>query len=143
MWLLVVDGETWILLVKWPCFNECSPHFHAKKESWVIMPPTGGGGDSSVLDANYPPPPEITVDWRPPWGAMGRGSRRGLRGGGSGRVGWGRGAPGAAIWGGGGGGAQASLTPPCPPSNHTITINLTLTFLASWFGHANHVDCAE
>ena len=28
-------------------------------------------------------------------------------------------------------GAQAPLTSPCPPSNHTITINLTLTFAAS------------
>ena len=33
------------------------------------------------------------------------------------------------VWGGGG--AQAPLTSPCPPSNHTITINLTLTF-AVW-----------
>ena len=31
----------------------------------------------------------------------------------------------------GGGGAQAPLTSPCPPSNHSITINLTLTFAAS------------
>ena len=44
---------------------------------------------------------------------------------------------------GGGRGAQAPLTSPCPPSNHTITINLTLTFAASWFGHASHVDWAE
>ena len=83
------------------------------------------------------------------------GSRRGLGGGGlrEGRVG-GEG-PGGAIWGGvggsrwgdlgwwGGGGAQAFLTSPCPPSNHTITINLTITFVASWFGHASHVDWAE
>ena len=58
------------------------------------------------------------------------------------RVGWG----GVQVGGGvpvgrfgvwwGGGGAQAPLTSPCPPSNHTITINLTLTFAASWFGHA-------
>ena len=74
---------------------------------------------------------------------MGGGSRRGW-GGGSGRVGWGGGSkwgnsewwwggggPGGAIWGVGGGGAQAPLTSPCPPSNHTITINLTLTFAAS------------
>ena len=44
---------------------------------------------------------------------------------------------------GGGGGAQAPLTSPCPPSNHSVTINLTLTFAASWFGHASHVDWAE
>ena len=35
------------------------------------------------------------------------------------------------CWGGGGGGAQNALTSPCPPSTHTITINLTLTFAAS------------
>ena len=40
-------------------------------------------------------------------------------------------------------GAQAPLTSPCPPSNHTITINLTLTFAASRFRHASHVDWAE
>ena len=45
------------------------------------------------------------------------------------------------CWGGGGG--QAPLTSPCPPSNHTITICLTLTFAATWFGHASHVDWAE
>ena len=49
-----------------------------------------------------------------------------------------------AIWGvGAGGGAQAPLTSPCPPSNHTITTNLTLTFAASWFGHVSHVDWVE
>ena len=36
----------------------------------------------------------------------------------------------------GGGGGTSS---PYPQSNHTITINLTLTFVASWFGHASHV----
>ena len=87
----------------------------------------------------------------------GVGSRRGLGGGapggsvgggGPGAAVWrggGGGGPGGAIWGvGGGGGAQAPpLTSPCPPSNHTITINLTLTFAVSWFGHASHVDWAE
>ena len=52
-------------------------------------------------------------------------------------------------WGAGGGGmpprpsvgqAQAPLTSPCPPTHHTITLNLTLIFAASWFGHASHVD---
>ena len=52
------------------------------------------------------------------------------------------GARGGAIWGGGGGG-QAPLTSPCPPSNHTITINLTLTFAVTWSSHASHVDWAE
>ena len=81
----------------------------------------------------------------------------GAGGGGSGRVGWGGGPTGAIRgggggWGGsrwgdlecwGGGGARPPLTSPCPPSNHTITINLTLTFAASWFGHASHVDWGE
>ena len=64
-------------------------------------------------------------------------------GGGSGRVGGG--GPGEVIRAVFffGGGAQAPLTSPCPPSNHSITINLTLTFAASWFGHASHVDWAE
>ena len=43
-------------------------------------------------------------------------------------------------YGVGGGGAQAPLTSPCPSSNYSITINLTLIFAASWFGHASHVD---
>ena len=58
----------------------------------------------------------------------GGGSREGRLGGGRSRwgtLGW---------WG---------LTSPCPPSNHTITINLTLTFAAIWFGHTSHVDWAE
>ena len=58
-----------------------------------------------------------------------------------GGLGGGGGPPGGSVWGGGGsrwgdlgcwgGGAQAPLTSPCPPSNDTITINLTLTFAAS------------
>ena len=65
----------------------------------------------------------------------------------------GGGGPGGTSWGGGGiqvgrfgvwgGGAQAPLTSPCPPSNHTITTNLTLTFAASSYGHASHVDWVE
>ena len=60
-------------------------------------------------------------------GGGGMGGARG--GGGDWRCGggvWGgrlRGAPSVAFWG-----------------VHTITINLTLTFVASWFGHASHVD---
>ena len=34
------------------------------------------------------------------------------------------------------------LTSPCPPSNHAITIDLTLTFAPSWFGHVSHVHLA-
>ena len=61
----------------------------------------------------------------------GGGPRRGFGGRGIqvGRIGGG-----GSRWGNlgcGGGGAQAPLTSPCPPSNHTITINLTLTFAAS------------
>ena len=52
--------------------------------------------------------------------------------------------PSGAIWVvGGGGGAQAPLTSPCPRSNPTITINLTLTFATNWFGHDSHVDWAK
>ena len=70
--------------------------------------------------------------------------------GGSLRGAWGGGAPGASAGGGGihmgrigvwgGGGAHAPRNSPCPPSNHTITINLTLTFGNS---HANPFDWAE
>ena len=86
---------------------------------------------------------------------MGWGVKEGLGGGAPGGSVWGGvqvgqfgvvvggGGPGWAIWGVGGGGAQAPLTSPCPPSNHNITINLTLTFAASWFGHASHDDWAE
>ena len=63
-------------------------------------------------------------------GATGEGSRRGDRGGPR-RVGWGGGIQVGQYGVFGGGGAQAPLTSPCPPSNHTITINLTLTFAAS------------
>ena len=102
----------------------------------------GGRGDSSVLDANYPP----ANCWsEAPSGGGGLG---GVMGGGeSGRVGWRGGGSRWALWGGGYmpprpsvGPSQAPLTSPCPPSNHTITLNLTLTFAASWFSHASHVD---
>ena len=66
-----------------------------------------------------------------------------MGGGGSGRVGLGGGVQVGRSGVLGGGGAHAPLTSPCPPSNHSITINLTLTFAASWFGHASHVDWAE
>ena len=72
---------------------------------------------------------------------MGGGGWEGRLGGGPCGAIWGGG-----VWGGvgwGGGGAQAPLTSPCPQSNHTITINLTLTFASNWFGHASHVDWAE
>ena len=94
----------------------------------------GGGADSSVLDADTPPP--LTVGWRVRGGLGGGGSGRGDGEGGSGRGG------GGALGGGGRfggntpprpsiGQSQAPLTSPCPPSNHTITRNLTLTFAAS------------
>ena len=74
------------------------------------------------------------------------GGMGGAGGGGSGRVGGGgvqvgqfRVVGGGSRWGNLG----APLTSPCPPSNHTSTINQTLTFAASWFGHASHVDWAE
>ena len=39
--------------------------------------------------------------------------------------------------------SQAPLTSPCPPSSHTIIVNVALTFAASWFSHASHVDYAQ
>ena len=88
-------------------------------------------------------------------GGGGGGYRRGW-GGGSGRVGWGGGVQvgqfGVVVGGGGsrwgdlgcwGGGGTGSPYLPLPSSNHTITINLTLTFAATWFGHASHVDWVE
>ena len=107
-----------------------------------------------------PPPPQRTVGQKPPGGAgggEGEGSGRG-NGGGSGGdfAGGGGGVRERWLVGGGEvkvgqfggympprpsvGSSQAPLTSTCPPSNHTITLNLTLTFEASWFGHASHVD---
>ena len=53
----------------------------------LLLTPRGGGGDPSVLDANYPPP--INCWPEAPWGVQGGangggGSRRGLGGGGVG-----------------------------------------------------------
>ena len=95
------------------------------------------GGNSSGLDANYPPP--ITVGRRLPQGGGGGGLGGGVVGGAmgglglEGSVGGGGGCPGGAIWGGMGWGGgriggpsvgqpEAPLTSPCPPSNHTITL---------------------
>ena len=64
-------------------------------------------------------------------------SRSGGGGGGFREGRWGGGGVGVVVGAGGGTGS------PYPPSNHTIAINLTLTFAASWFGHASHVDRAE
>ena len=112
----------------------------------------GEGGNPSVLDANSPPP--LTVGRRPlgggGGGALEAGFREGRMGGGAGGglregpLGGGVqvGQFGVVVGGGGsrwgdlgcwgrGGGAQAPLTSLCPPSNHTITINVTLTFAAS------------
>ena len=73
--------------------------------------------------------------------------REGRCGAGVGRVGGGGGPRGGgvrgAIRGVCVGGGEAPLTSPCRPSDHTITINLTRTFAASYFGHPRHVDWAE
>ena len=121
----------------------------------AVGPRGGGGGDSLGLDANYPHPPNR---WRRPpmgGGGLGRGvfgrgdggggSRRGFRALGSGRISW-EGVSRRSDLGGtchprpSVGQSQAPLTSPCPPSNHTIILNLTLTFAANWFGHARHLD---
>ena len=115
------------------------------EQQWLLP---GGGGDSSGLDANYLPPtnhwPEAPSRGGGVWeglllgcwvwqGRLGEGgSRRGNLGGGL----VGRYMPPRPSVGQ----SQAPLTSPCPPSNRTITLNLTLTFAASWFGHASHVD---
>ena len=111
-----------------------------------------GGGGATPRFWTPTTPPQLTIGRRPLGGGGGGGgggleggSRRGGGGGGcSGRVGGGGSKWGNLgwWWGGGvqvgrfgvlrgGGGAQAPLTSPCPPSHHTITINLTLTFAAS------------
>ena len=70
-------------------------------------------------------------------------------GGGQGEVNWGGGVLERRFGGGLGGGGYmppkakcfliaGSRTSPCPPFNHIITVNLTQTFAASWFGHASH-----
>ena len=81
---------------------------------------------------------------------MGGGGMGGAIGGGGGLGGASGGGPGGSVgrgsrWGNLGGTclkgqALVSQRLPSPPSNHTITPNLTLTFAASWFGHASHVD---
>ena len=91
-----------------------------------------GGHGGRPLSSGRQLPPQLTV---------------GQRLGGGGGLWEGRLGEGGSGWGDlgcwqGGRGAQAPLTSPCPPSNHTITItiNLTLTFAASY---ASHVDWAE
>ena len=98
-----------------------------------------GGGRLLAFIRHSPPPVEVG---RRPRGGGGGG---GIGGGGSGRGNGGGGGWEGWLGGGGvqvgrfgvvrGGGGQAP-----PQSNHTITINLTLTFAASWFGHASHVN---
>ena len=102
------------------------------------------GGPSPRFCTRLPPPPPTVEVAKAPWGGGIGGGVQGGAGGGEGQ--WGGGSRWANLgwwWRRGGGEAQAPLTSPCPPSNHTITINLTLTFAASWFGHASHVDWAE
>ena len=72
------------------------------------------------------------------WQGLGWGSPGGSVGGGGSKWGssewwWGGGGVQVGRFGvlGGGGGAQAPLTYSGPPSNHTVTINLNLTFAAS------------
>ena len=123
--------------------------------SWGQYKAPSTGGTSPRFCTRLPPPVEVAR--RPPGGGGGGGGalegggvQGGARGGavgrgeGGGRLGGARGGGrlGGSVGGGVQGGAQAPLTSPCPPSNHTITINLTLTFAASWFGHASHVDWA-
>ena len=126
----------------------------------------GGGGGGATPRFRTPTTPPTNCWPEAPWGGLGGGIgggvqvgaiggggvKEGLGGGCSGSVGWGFQVRrfgvvglGGAIWGvgGGQGGAQAPLTSPCPPSNHTITINLTPTMAANWFWLCSHVGWAE
>ena len=103
-----------------------------------LLPP--GGGGTRVWMSN-PPPANC-------WPEAPLGGGGGVEGALGGSVG--EGGPGGAIWGGGYvsprpsvGQSQAPLTSPCPTSNHTITINLSLIFAASYIGHGSHVDWAK
>ena len=93
--------------------------YHGVTEVAETTNPGGGGATPRFWTPTTPP----TNCWpEAPCGGGGGGLREGRLGGGG---------LGGAIWGVGGGGAQAPLTSPCPPSNHSITINLTLTLAAS------------
>ena len=131
-------------------FSPWWPLIHCSCRSW---------GRPSVADANYPPPPlpanrspEAPLrgkegGWEGRWrgeGASGSGwPFAGV--GGSKRVGFGGRGPARATWGVHAPKAKcssntSSLTSPCTPSDHTTCLNLTLTFVASWFSRASHVD---
>ena len=113
------------------------------------MTPHPGGGGGRPLASGRQLTPRLAGGQSPLGGGWhGRGGQGGSNGGGLGGA-WGGGSPGGEVrgeglggasWAGGGGiqvgrfggdGARAPLTSPCPPSNHTITINLTLTLAAS------------
>ena len=115
---------------------------------WGLQRPqrsTPPGGRLLAFICDSPP---VGVGRRPPrGGGIGGGVHGGALGGGAvGRVGWGGvqvGGFGVVRGGGaGGGGGTDSPYSPCPQSNRTITINLTLTFAARWYGHASHVNWA-
>ena len=84
-----------------------------------------GGGGRPLGSGRQLPPPPINC-WPEAPGGGGGGVYEGL-GGGALWEGWFGGGPSGVLGGGGG----APLTSSCPPSNHTITINLTLTFAAN------------
>ena len=110
----------------------------------------GPWGRRLLAFIRHPPPPSRSGPKASGGGGLEGGFREGqYRGGAVGRVGWGGGGVqvgqfGVVRGGGAGGGGKGGhrLPLPCPQSNHTITINLTLTFAASWSGHASHVNWA-
>ena len=108
------------------------------------LPMGGGGARGGPLLAFIRDSPPNRSGPKAPRGGGGGGGGIGGGGGWEGRLGGGVqvGQFGVVRGGRGGGGAKAPLTSPCPQSNHTITINLTLTFAASCFGHASHVNWA-
>ena len=101
--------------------------------SWVAVP---GGVFGLGLHFWNPPPSFAGRPCHPPPRKAIFGLPRGPGGAICGWVGWGGHMPLRPSVGQ----THAPLTSPCPASNHTITLNLTLTFTASLFGHASHVD---
>ena len=86
------------------------------------------------LDADYPPP---TNCWpKAPLGGRGGGLAGVWEGrwGRGGRLGAGVRAPWPSV-----AESKASHTSPCPPSNHTITLNPTLTFAAICMQECHHL----
>ena len=129
-------------------FSFSSSDWDHPSRSSITQPPIMGGATPRFWTPTTPP--QLTVGRRPlGGGVLGGAKGGGLRGAfapgggggeGSGRVGW---LGGVEVGQFGGympprpsvGPSQAPLTSLCTPSNHTITLNPTLTFAANWPCH--------